>query len=50
MKIVNLSKKTFSTQTFQLLNKNLNFVPTPQVYNKHNLNKEMETFYRTIKL
>ena len=31
-KIVNLSKKTFSTETFQLLNKNLNFAPTPKVY------------------
>ena len=49
-KVVNLSKNTFSKETFQLLNKNLDFVPTLKVYNKRNLNEEMETFYRTIKL
>ena len=43
-------KKTFSKETFKLLNKDLNFVPTPKVYNKLRLNGEMETFYRTIKL
>ena len=35
-KVLDLSKKTFSKEIFQLLNKNLNFVPTPKVYNKHN--------------
>ena len=49
-KVVNLSKKTLSKETFQFLNKNLNFVLTAKVYNKHKLNEEMETFYRTIKL
>ena len=36
--------------TFQLLNKNLNFIPTPKVYNKDKLNKELESFYRLLKL
>ena len=49
-KVVNLSEKTFSKETFQLLNKYLNFNPTLKVYNKRNLNEEMKTFYRTIKL
>ena len=26
--VINLSKKTFTKATFQLLNKNLNFIPT----------------------
>ena len=47
-KVVNLSKKTFSKETFQILNKNLNFILTPKVYNLHRLDKEMGTFYRTI--
>ena len=47
-KVVNLSKKIFSKETFQILNKNLNFILTPKVYNLHRLDKEMETFYRTI--
>ena len=33
--VINLSKKTFTKGTFQLLNKNLNFIPTPKVYNQH---------------
>ena len=49
-KVVNLNKKTFSEEAFQLLNKNLNFAPTPKVYNKGKLNEETETFYGTIKL
>ena len=32
------------------MNKNLNFIPTPKVYNKHNLNEELESFYRLLKL
>ena len=47
---INLSKKTFAKATFQLLNKNLNFVPTVKVYNKHGLNEEQESFYRLLKL
>ena len=49
-KVVNLSEKTFSKETFQLLTKNLNFVPTLKVYNKYKLNEEMGTLNRKIKL
>ena len=45
-----LPLKTFTKGTFQLLNKNLNFIPTPKVYNKDKLNKELESFYRLLKL
>ena len=41
-RVINLSKKTFTKGTFQLLNKNLNFIPTSKVYNKDKLNKELE--------
>lgn len=34
-KVPNLSKKAFSKETFQLLNKNLNLVSKPKVYKKH---------------
>ena len=40
--VINLSEKTFTKETFQPLNKNLNFIPTLEVYNKHKLNKELE--------
>ena len=39
---INLSKKAFTKATFQVLNKNLNFIPTPKVYYKHKLNQELE--------
>ena len=29
--VINLSKNTLTKGTFQLLNKNLNFIPTPKV-------------------
>ena len=48
--VLNLSKKTFTKATFQLLNKNFNFIPTPKIYNKHKVNKELESFYRLLKL
>ena len=32
------------------MNKNLNFIPTPKVYNKHKTNEELESFYRLLKL
>ena len=38
-KVINLSSKAFTKQTFQLLNKNLNFIPTLSIFNKHQLNK-----------
>ena len=43
--VINLSKKTFTRGTFELLNKNLNFIPTTKVYNKHKTNEELESFY-----
>ena len=36
--------------TFQLLNKNLHFIPAPKVYNKLKLNEELESFYKLLKL
>ena len=48
LKVANLSKKTFSTETFQMFLKNL--FPTPKVYHIHRLNEETQIFYRTIKL
>lgn len=47
-KVVNLSKKSFSRETFRLLNKNLHFVSAPKVYDNCRLNEEMQIFYRTI--
>ena len=32
--VINLSKHSFSLDAFKILNKNLNFVPTPKRYNK----------------
>ena len=48
--VLNLSKKTFRKATFQLLNKNFNFIPRPKVCNKYKVNKELESFYRLLKL
>ena len=31
--VINLSDKTFTKETFQFLNKNLNFLPTPSIFN-----------------
>ena len=36
--------------TFQLLNKSLSFIPTPNIYNIHKLNEELESFYKLLKL
>ena len=49
-KVINLSKHSFSSYTFKLLNKNLNFVPTPKKYIKRQLNTDTEDFFRFIKL
>ena len=48
--VINLSKKRFTKETFQLLNKNLNFLPTPSIFNKNQLNKELDDFVRLINL
>ena len=31
--VINLSNKAFTKETFQLLNKNLNFIPTSSIFN-----------------
>ena len=46
--VINVSKMTFTKGIFQILNKNLNFISTPKVCNKHKLNKELESFYRLL--
>ena len=48
--IINLHNNTFTKQTFQLLNKNLNFIPTPSKKNKNQLNRKLDGFFRLIKL
>ena len=48
--VINLSKHSFSLDTFKLLNKNLNFVPTSEKYNKKQLDNDAENFFRLIKL
>ena len=48
--MVNLSDNLFSKSEFSLLNKNLNFCPRPNKYNKKKLNKDLLKFYRNIKL
>ena len=35
---------------YKLLNKNLNFIPTPKVYNKNELDADLNDFFRRIKL
>ena len=47
--IINLSKHSFSLDTCKLLNKNLNFVPTPKKYNKKQLDNDAENFFCRIK-
>ena len=48
--VINLSNKTFTKKTCQLLNKNLNFITTPSIFNKNQLNNELDDFFRLIKL
>ena len=48
--VINLSKHSFSLNIFKLLNKNLNFVPTPKNYNKKQLDNDAENFFHLIKL
>ena len=48
--VINLSKRSFSLDTFRPLNKNLNFVPTPKKYNKKQLDNDAENFFHLIKL
>ena len=48
--VVNLTDNLLSKSEFSLLDKNLNFYPRPNKYNKQNLNKDLLKFYRNIKL
>ena len=43
--VVNLSKKAFSKYEYSLLNKGLNFCPTPKQYNRASVNKDLEKFF-----
>ena len=48
--VISLSKHSFSLDTFKLLNKTFNFVPTPTKYNKTQLDSDAEIFFHLIKL
>ena len=48
--VVNLSNKKFTKHEFDLLNKNLNFCPHPNQFNKSNFNKDLQAFFRRVKL
>ena len=45
--VVNLSKHSFSFDTYKLLNKNLNFIPTSERY-KNQLSSDLQNFFRLI--
>ena len=47
---VPLSTKRFCKDTFKLLSKNLNFVPTLKSINKDTINKQFEDIFRRTKL
>ena len=47
---MNLSNKKFTKHEFDLLNKNLNFCPRPNQFNKSNFNKDLQAFFRRVKL
>ena len=47
---MNLSNKKFSKAEYNLLNKNLNFCPSPGKYNKKTFEKDIDAFTRRIKL
>eukprot|EP00795_Rhopilema_esculentum_P000471 gene471-10148_t len=48
--VINLSNFKFSLSEFKLLNKNLNFCPTPLPYKTKKLEEDMKEFFRKIKL
>ena len=47
---MNLSNKKFTKHEFELLNKNLNFCPRPNQFNKSNFNEDLQAFFRGVKL
>ena len=48
--VINLTNKYFTYNDFKLLNKNLNFVPNPGIYNKHVFEKDKNTFFHRMML
>ena len=48
--VINLSTKSFIFYEFKLLNKNLNFCPTPKIYTKKQFKNDIDTFIRNAKL
>ena len=47
---MNLTRKVFSKDVFELLNKNLNFSPVPGELNRLNLTEDLQRFFRGTKL
>ena len=48
--ILNLSKHSFSLNTYKLLSKILNFVPTPKQYSQKQLDTDTRNIFRLLKL
>ena len=46
--LINLTKHSFIKTEFKLLNKNLNFVPAPKVYNKNEQDADLNDFFKRI--
>lgn len=51
MRVINLSNKSFTLYEFKVLNKSLNFCPTPiKMYKKTQFRNDINAFIRKIKL
>ena len=48
--IINLTKHSFTKVEYKLLSKNLNFISTPKVYKKNELEADLTDFFRGMKL
>ena len=48
--ILNLSKHSFSLNTYNLVNRNLNFIPSPKQYSLKELDTDTENFFCLSKL
>ena len=48
--VITLSNKSFTIYEFKLRNKNLNFRPTPNRYNKTQFRNDINAFIKKIKL
>ena len=49
-KIINLTKHSFTKAEHKLFFKKINFIPTPKVYNKNELDTDLNAFSKRIKL